>query len=167
MLPGFENLILVGHIIDLIESDPSIHIVVDSPASGHALTMLESSFNFKSIFGESILSKDILRMHKILHSENTTQTYVLALAGLMPIQEAFELSEQVKKLNFKNSKLVLNNSISNSTKNLNEDLPQFIEGQIKLEKEFGDKFDIRVPYSLKDNETEVIKEISSQLKELL
>ena len=70
MIPGLGHMILLGHIIDDLEKDPKLIIVLDSPASGHALTMFESSSNFKKIFRAGMIVKDIDKMHAFLSAEN-------------------------------------------------------------------------------------------------
>jgi anion-transporting ArsA/GET3 family ATPase len=62
MIPGLGHMILLGHLIDELEKDPTLVIVLDSPASGHALTMFESTSNFKTIFKTGLVVKDIDRM---------------------------------------------------------------------------------------------------------
>jgi arsenite-transporting ATPase len=56
MIPGLGHMILFGHIIDELERDPELHIVIDAPASGHALTMFESTSTFETIFKGTIFS---------------------------------------------------------------------------------------------------------------
>ena len=55
VLPGLQQVILLGHLIDLLEKDASLSIVVDGPSSGHALTLFEAGYNFKKIFKKGLL----------------------------------------------------------------------------------------------------------------
>lgn len=57
MVPGLGHMILLGNIIDELEQNPELVIVLDSPASGHALTMFESSSNFKKFFAPDLSLK--------------------------------------------------------------------------------------------------------------
>jgi len=58
ILPALGHMILLGHIIDELENNPNLIIVLDSPASGHALTMFESSTNFKNCGSSNFLNFD-------------------------------------------------------------------------------------------------------------
>ena len=49
MIPGLSYVIYMGKILELLMEDPELTIVLDSPSSGHALTMFESTHNFNNI----------------------------------------------------------------------------------------------------------------------
>ncbi len=42
MIPGFNYLIYLGKTLELLKADEELIFVLDSPSSGHALTMLEA-----------------------------------------------------------------------------------------------------------------------------
>ena len=61
MVPGFRYVIYMGRLVHLIETNKDLIYVLDSPSSGHLLTMFESVYLFKNIFGGGILAKDLTR----------------------------------------------------------------------------------------------------------
>ena len=96
MIPGLGHMILLGHLIDELEKDPSLVVVLDSPASGHALTMFESSSNFKKIFRSGLIVKDIDRMQNFLSSANNLKTQVVTLATELSLSEAQDLKNELQ-----------------------------------------------------------------------
>ena len=59
--PGAHD--FIGHYIKELEDDPDKFIILDSPASGHAMSMMSSLGNFKEIFKLGVLVEDIDRMN--------------------------------------------------------------------------------------------------------
>ena len=137
MLPGLGHLILLGHVIDRLESDPDLIVVLDSPSSGHALTMLQATHNFKEIFGTGLLVKDIDRMHNFLLEKNNLKTNILTLPSLMAVSEAIDLKESIEKLNYKEIDIILNNYLPENECLVSntEEIPEFLQKKIKLESE--------------------------------
>src|SRR5690606_32382499 len=62
MIPGFNYLIYLGQTLEMAEADESLVFVLDSPASGHALTMIEATSNFGQIFGSGLVFEDTNKM---------------------------------------------------------------------------------------------------------
>lgn len=137
ILPALGHMILLGHIIDELENNPNLIIVLDSPASGHALTMFESSTNFKNIFKTGLIVKDIERMQNFLGNESNIATYIIANPTELAITEARELQ---KELSEKTSTIIINNSYTKffEINNLETtDLPSFLQGKLTAEKEMN------------------------------
>lgn len=172
ILPGFSMLIILGHIIELLEKDPSLHIVVDSPSSGHALTMLESTHNFKKIFGSGKLVDDINRMHKFLYDQKNVKMIITALPTEMAIQEAEELNSNILNLGFHQTQMYLNDVYSETEELHNQDecLPSFLLEKIANEKSIISKYahlvDRIIPHLTSLNNTEAYyKAISTKIWE--
>ena len=140
MVPGLGHMILLGNIIDELEKNPDLIIVMDSPASGHALTMFESSSNFKKIFRAGLIVKDIERMHNFLAAPNHLKTIIVTLATELAMNEALDLKNELDHnttgpdlnvnimVNDSFLKYLRDNKISES------DLPEFLAKKIELEK---------------------------------
>jgi GTPase SAR1 family protein len=58
MIPGFNYLIYLGQILEILNDNKDLTLILDSPSSGHALTMLESTHNFRDIFESGIIFDD-------------------------------------------------------------------------------------------------------------
>ncbi|OUR96128.1 hypothetical protein A9Q84_07135 [Halobacteriovorax marinus] len=170
MIPGLGHMILLGHIIDLLESDPELTIVLDSPSSGHALTMFESSHNFKEIFGSGLIVSDINKMHRFIYGENTLKTYITSLPTKMALNEANEVKEHLQDLAFKNTHVVVNDCLSPILE-LGEELPYFLDTKKKLEEsvleEFKDVVNFQMSHSLGETFQEVILDLVNEKVEKL
>src|SRR5690606_25326167 len=58
MVPGFSYLIYLGKVLEMGKDNPRLIVVLDAPASGHALTMVESTTNFQQIYTNGAISDD-------------------------------------------------------------------------------------------------------------
>ena len=172
MIPGLGMVILMGHIIEKLEKDPNLTIVLDSPSSGHALTMFESSHNFKEMFGTGLIVEDINRMHRFLYEKKLLKTYIVCLPTLMAAQEGIELKESFKKLEINQVELLLNDllHLAPEINNKEESLPNFLKVKVNLEKEveeeFKDHFQSQLPHFSVNSEVEMIKQLSHRMEVL-
>ena len=140
MIPGLGHMILLGNLIDELEKDPELIIVLDSPASGHALTMFESSSNFKKIFRSGLIVKDIERMQHFLNDQTHLKTIVVTLATELSLMEARDLQNELEA-NLPEADIhctvVVNDSFKKFFEQNNIDvseLPDFLKQKIELEK---------------------------------
>ncbi|MDD0854191.1 ArsA-related P-loop ATPase [Halobacteriovorax sp. GB3] len=173
MVPGLANMILLGHMIDLLESDPDLTIVLDSPSSGHALTMLESPFNFKDMFGSGLIVEDIMRMERFIAGDNNFSISILSLPSLMAVTEAVELQKSIQSLGFKDTNVIANDiySLSQEIIENKDELPEFMLTKLQLEQEVSatlkETKKLELPHYFNNNSSEVVKEISLKLGEIL
>lgn len=137
MLPALGQMILLGHIIDKLNEDPQLHIVIDAPASGHSLTLFQSTHNFKDMFKEGLLVDDINKMHSFLHTEGNLEVWVASLPTRMAIQEGKELGEQLNEMDVNNIKYLANGNLGlvPYIKNGDSVLPDFLNQKVTMEKE--------------------------------
>ncbi len=160
MIPGLSHMILLGHIIDELEKNPNRVIVLDSPASGHALTMFESSSNFKKIFRAGMIVKDIERMHKFLTNPSHLKTTIVSLPTELSLNEARDLERELNNnesgmdfhLNFIINDSYLKYCEEKGVK-LNE-LPAFLKSKVDLESEIIKSENV-IPH-IDDNSEEAI-----------
>ncbi len=137
MIPGLGHMILFGHIIDLLEKDPTLTIVLDAPASGHALTMFESTSTFETIFQSGLIVKDIERMNSFIRTQGNALTFIISLPNPMAYQEALELRNELIKKNTEIAPLVINDSLTKLLKAETQEtfLPDFLINRMDQEKE--------------------------------
>lgn len=169
MIPGLGHMILFGHLIDELEKDPTLVIVLDSPASGHALTMFESTSNFKTIFKSGLVVKDIDRMQNFLGTPQNLKTHVITLATELSLSEALDLKNELET-NLPETKancdLVVNDSFRKffEMKKVDENLlPSFLLQKIELEKDIVKQY-FSLPH-IDENDTPTIVMKLSQLME--
>lgn len=138
MLPSLGQMVTLGHILDLLKDDPEQVIVLDSPASGHALSLFESTHNFKKIFGQGPIVQDIEKMHELLYNKDFLKTYILTLPTEMATQEGIELRSHLLGMNFKEVEILVNECLSANSKldKFKNDLPEIILNKIQLEQQF-------------------------------
>jgi arsenite-transporting ATPase len=167
MLPGLGQMILFGHLLAQIQDDPTLHIVLDSPSSGHAMTMFESSHNFKEIFRTGPLVQDIERMHAFMSDTNNLKTVIITTPSPMAVSEGLELQGQFLELGLKHVSLLLNDSLMkcSAIQNSNpEELPPFIKKKIQLEidstSRLGSELSVILPHSASDGQEEIIRYLS-------
>ena len=170
MIPGLGHMILLGHVIDILEEDPDLTIVLDSPSSGHALTMFESSHNFKEIFGSGLLVEDIKSMHKFIYAKDVLKTYIVSLPTRMALQESTEVIEHLKELDFNNTHLVANDCLSPILE-VEEELPDFLKTKKELEEkvisEFEEQIYSKISHSLGESFKDVLEDLSKNKLESL
>lgn len=172
MLPGLGQMILLGNIINMLENDDQLTIVLDSPSSGHALTMLESPQNFKEMFRAGLIVEDILRMQKFLFKESNLELITTSLPSQMATTEALELGRDLEKRGVPSINKVLNDSLTfcnEITESTAEAFPQFIKSKLALESELFDQLDqasdwSMIPHFSYNNQTEVISALTDFFK---
>ncbi len=165
MLPGLGHMILLGHIINKLEEDSELTIVLDSPSSGHAITMMESPRNFKEMFRTGLIVDDINRMERFIFEDERMNVVVTSLPTAMATQEAHELKEQLASRGVPHFSLVLNDllSLSPSLKEASpEDLPEFIRTKClheeRLLSELSDEEWKHIPHFAHERSPAIIKE---------
>lgn len=172
MIPGLGHMILLGHIIDDLERNPNLVIVLDSPASGHALTMFESSSNFKKIFRAGLIVKDIERMHQFLTNPSHLKTTIVSLPTELSMNEArdleIELGQNDLEMDF-NLNLVVNDSYLKycELNHISEtDLPEFLKSKVDLEREIV-KNSPTVPHIDENSQEGIISEMTPFMEALV
>jgi anion-transporting ArsA/GET3 family ATPase len=172
MIPGLSHMILLGNILDELEKDPELTVVLDSPASGHALTMFESSSNFKKIFRAGMIVKDIDRMHKFLAAPGHLKTIVVALANELAMNEAQDLQKELAANTAGpnlNVEIIVNDSFLRYTKDNSVDetlLPDFLKNKIELEKNIIGKA-IALPHIDESGQDTIINKITPYMAEFV
>lgn len=172
MLPGLGHMILLGHIINKLEEDPSLKIVLDSPSSGHALTMFESPINFREMFRTGLIVEDIDRMERFIHEQNRMKVVVTALPTRMAIQESMDLEASLKKRKVENFVHVLNDvlTLSPSLKDIDPvHFPEFLQKKISLENELFKDLDGKdhwsvLPHFSEEDPSLIVKDASEFIK---
>jgi anion-transporting ArsA/GET3 family ATPase len=137
MVPSFGQMILLGHLIDMLQQDPNLKLVLDSPSSGHALTLFEAASNFREIFKTGLLVNDINRMLQFLSDSQNLCTTIITLPTLMALQEGVELQAKLDDLNIGKTRIWLNDSLSLQPEIIDytDELPHFISAKLENEKE--------------------------------
>lgn len=171
MMPGFSYLIYLGRILETIKDGPeNISIVLDSPSSGHALTMLESTKNFQEIFQSGIVFEDTKTMLSLLSSEGFAQVNIICLPTKMAIHEGVELADEISKTIKIKKKLFCNNLLDIGVEQI-EELPDFLKQKLENERivleEHQEHIDGILPHCPSLDSKEIIDSIVPKMENLV
>lgn len=111
MMPGFSYLIYLGKILEMGKENPKLIVVLDAPASGHALTMVEATTNFKQIFESGVIFDDTSKMLALLNDPKYTKINIVSLPSLMSWQEAMELRAGLRDRTTAEISVTINNCL--------------------------------------------------------
>ena len=134
MVPGFSYLIFLGKILQMQNDNPRLIAVLDAPASGHALTMVESTTNFGNIFGSGMIFEDTKKMLSLLNNPDYTKIHIISLPSLMSWQEAIELRTGLKERTPIDVDITINNALYPLLEKYLEELPEGLRHKALNEK---------------------------------
>lgn len=171
MLPGFGYVISLGKMLEMIkDSNEKRILVLDAPASGHALTMLEATSNFREIFQAGLVFEDTEKMLNRLYDSSYTGVRIITLPTQMAIHEAIELKDEILKLAPMDCKIFMNHSLSNWKDDL-QDAPPSLLRKISLEEEVISQFMKETEgyfgYSTKMNSKDFVQEMDQTLSRMV
>jgi len=151
MVPGFRYVIYMGRLVHLLKKSQKTIYVLDSPSSGHLLTLFESVHLFKNIFGGGVLAKDLNETLDYWGSEKPYQIQIIALAKPSVLQESVELQTILKDKFSMNSQIFLNSSIPLALRDADDtELPEFLQRkrsfELKALEDFNHELAGELPY---------------------
>lgn len=102
--PGLKELMLLGKIQRLVNGDDAVAgekgfdiVFVDSPATGHGVSMFQLPELLKKTFNIGILSEKSEQILALLGDEETTVLHVATLPEEMPANEAVDLYGRIRR----------------------------------------------------------------------
>lgn len=171
MVPGFSYLIYLGKILEMGKENPRLIVVLDAPASGHALTMVESTSNFQQIFESGVIFDDTKKMLSRLNDPAYTKIHVVSLPSLMSWQEASELKSGLKVRTPVEVEISVNNCLYSLVEQKLADLPPGLRDKAKNEKELiqEHKSEMRciLPHSLRSDSLGIELDLVGSLSNLI
>ena len=93
--PGFEELMCLGKLYDLVSDSKYDLIVFDGPATGHAALMLRVPGATVAAVRTGPLHHNALKIQLMLENDIKTRVVIVALAEEMAVREASELATYV------------------------------------------------------------------------
>ena len=154
MMPGFRYVIFMGHLINKMKSNPEHIYVMDSPSSGHLLTLFESLYHFKDMFGTGSIASDLQDSLDYWVTNKPYKINIIAGPQKTILQETLELKEVLLR-NFELESEVYVNFSLTKIKNIEvgDNNPNFLTEKIENEKkcltEYKDYIQGLIPYSPK------------------
>lgn len=171
MLPGFSYLIYLGKTVDLLQKDPSLTLILDSPSSGHALTMFESTVNYQEIFQSGLLFDDTNKVINQLYAEGFTKAAIISLPTMMALNESVELKAEINKIQNIETTIACNNIMSSIESLSIEKLPQLLQDKIMNEKDvlsqFQEHISSSITYFPEEDVTQIIDLMSKEVGEII
>jgi arsenite-transporting ATPase len=169
MIPGFSYVIYLGYLLEKLTDDSNLIIVLDSPSSGHALTMLESTKNFNEIFEGGVIYEDTKKMLEVLTKESFTQINIITLPTILAVNEAVELEGLIKDISPKYAvKVTCNNCLFPFA---SESQPDFLKTKISNEEiALGKESELKknaIPHSLQNEAYSLIKDLVPSVESLV
>lgn len=102
--PGLAELVTIGKVWELAQPDrlkkksaPYDLVIVDAPATGHALAMLEAPETFKRIARVGPIHRQAGYIQSFLHDPATTAIIAVATAEEMPVNETLDLRAELRE----------------------------------------------------------------------
>ncbi|MGK2877023.1 MAG: ArsA family ATPase [Solirubrobacterales bacterium] len=102
--PGLAELVTIGKVWELAQpdrlmkrSEPYDLVIVDAPATGHALAMLEAPETFKKIARVGPIHRQAGYIQSFLHDPATTAIVAVATAEEMPVNETLDLRAELRE----------------------------------------------------------------------
>jgi len=171
MVPGFSYLIYLGKILEMGKDNPRLIVILDAPASGHALTMIESTTNFKQIFESGIIFEDTGKMLARLNDPEYTKIQVISLLSLMSWQEATELQLSLKERTPVDVAITVNNCLYPLLEGNLEQLPQSLRekalNEKKLVEDNKSRMQCVLPHSLENLTLAIESDLVGSLSKLI
>lgn len=170
MLPGFGYVISMGKMLELLHEDPALTLVLDAPASGHALTMMEATSNFREIFQSGLVFDDTEKMLAKLYDRQHTGIRVFALPTVLAVHEALELKASLEKLAPFDTTISLNHSLTAWAETVAA-APPALQQKLSLEQDMlalhGGDIKTRFPFSAARDGQGLYADLKPLLPELL
>lgn len=172
MVPGFNYLIFLGRILEEIKyGENSPVIVLDAPASGHALTMMEATQNFQQIFESGAIFDDTKKMLSMLSDPEFTKICIVTLPTLMSWHEAMDLKNELNKRTPVEKAVVVNNCLCLTPIETTESLPKALAQKIANEQQLLDQeraeYVLALPHSLAPSDDKIQQDVLGNLEKLV
>ncbi len=171
MVPGFSYLIYLGKILEMGKDNPKLIVVLDAPASGHALTMVEATSNFRQIFNTGIISEDTTKMLSRLNDPEYTKMHVISLPSMMSWQEAIELRSGLTERTPVSVDITVNNCLFQLLEGHMDELPVGLKDKALNEKKLVEdnqsQMQCVLPHSLGLDSASVERDLVGSLSNLI
>jgi hypothetical protein len=171
MVPGFNYLIYLGKVLEYGKNNPRMIVVLDAPASGHALTMVESTTNFQQIFESGIIFDDTRKMLSRLNDPEYTKIHVVSLPSQMSWQEAIELKAGLNERTPVEVHITVNNCLYPLVEQNLSDLPPGLREKAINEKQLltqhQSEMQCILPHSLSSESKQIELDLVGSLSKLI
>jgi anion-transporting ArsA/GET3 family ATPase len=95
-VPGIKDILVLGKVKQLARDHPDDLIVLDAPASGHAISFLAGASGLLDAVRAGPIRSQAQDVSDLLTDEARTRVLIVTLAEEMPVNEAVEVADQVE-----------------------------------------------------------------------
>jgi anion-transporting ArsA/GET3 family ATPase len=95
-VPGIKDILVLGKVKQLERDHPADLIVLDAPASGHAISFLGGAAGLLDAVRAGPIRSQAQDVVDLLTDEERTQVLIVTLAEEMPVNEAVEVADAVE-----------------------------------------------------------------------
>lgn len=102
--PGLAELVSIGKVWELAQSDRPTKgaieydlVIVDAPATGHALAMLEAPETFRRIARVGPIHRQAGHIQRFMHDPELTSVLAVATAEEMPVNETLDFDDSLRE----------------------------------------------------------------------
>jgi anion-transporting ArsA/GET3 family ATPase len=148
--PGLHDAVHLGKIYDLAHREQWPQIIVDAPATGHALSMLRSARTMMELTKIGPMYNSNALVNKVFSDPTRTNIVLVSLLEELPVQETIELWNSLNSDQQKQCCALIQNKVLSAPPNQQEALPdQWKEIALNLlEKRREQQEQARITHSL-------------------
>jgi anion-transporting ArsA/GET3 family ATPase len=117
-VPGLHDAVHLGKVYDLVENEVTNgrptwdRIIVDAPATGHGLHMLNASRSMMDLTRTGPIHENAKLVHTLTSDRAQTGLIMTCLPEEMPVSETLELNDQLSSAGYSVSAIVLNEMVN-------------------------------------------------------
>lgn len=119
--PGIRAILTLSRILKLEESHQADLVVVDTPATGHALSVFSTPTGLVDATGEGPLRDQASKILEFLRDEKRCQAMVVTIPEETPVNEAVEMSYQLEDISEVTLGPIVVNAVYEQLHHLNAD----------------------------------------------
>ncbi|HXW83563.1 MAG TPA: ArsA-related P-loop ATPase [Candidatus Binataceae bacterium] len=111
--PGLRELMMLGKVLFEIErkvNDPAYHdlVMLDAPASGHALALLRMPAAARATFGDAVVGREARNIARLLHDRKRTALLEVTTSDPLAISETIELLDSLRAMDLGPTAILFN-----------------------------------------------------------
>jgi arsenite-transporting ATPase len=179
--PGIKDLLVLGRVKQMFNESDDL-VIIDAPASGHALSFLRSPAGLVDTARVGVINRQAREVLEILQDPARTAVLLVGLAEDTPVKELIETADAIEELDIRVGPVVMNqlwdapeglrgkcSKGSSASARAARFVTNVVDRQLEATKALGDRDIVpaaSLPYLDREIHTAEIIELADCLKEL-